>query len=180
MRRRSIWGQTVSDPVVSVVIPACRAAHTISRPVDSLLAQTRLPDEILVIDDGSPDDLEAALSVYGDRVMLVRKSNGGAASARNLGIERSRGELIAFLGADDYWEPWKLKRQLEILRTHPEVTLVAGRYYSHTTRWRAHRTVSRCGAPASGMRSGRRRRRGVCDRNEGLDNDRPGPPFGPW
>ncbi len=90
---------------MSVVIPACRAAHTISRPVDSLLAQTRLPDEILVIDDGSPDDLEAALSRYGDRVTLIRKSNGGAASARNLGIERSRGELIAFLGADDSGNP---------------------------------------------------------------------------
>ncbi len=120
----------MSDPVVSVIIPAYRAAHTISRPVDSLLAQTRLADEILVIDDGSPDDLEAALIRYGDRVRLIRKSNGGAASARNLGIDRARGELIAFLDADDYWEPWKLERQLEILRIHPEVTLVAGRFYS--------------------------------------------------
>ncbi len=120
----------MSDPVVSVIIPAYRAAHTISRPVDSLLAQTRLADEILVIDDGSPDDLEATLARYGDCVTLIRKSNGGAASARNLGIERSRGELIAFLDADDYWEPWKLERQLEILRTYPEVILVAGRYYS--------------------------------------------------
>ena len=157
MRRRSVWGQTVSDPIVSVVIPAYPGGPHHQPTVDSLLAQTRLPDEILVIDDGSPDDLEAALAKYGDRVTLIRKSNGGAASARNLGIERSRGELIAFLDADDYWEPWKLERQLEILRTHPEVTLVAGRYYSQPPDGEPHRTVSRCGAPASWMRSGRRR-----------------------
>ena len=71
-----------------------------------------------------------ALSRYGERVTLIRKPNGGAASARNLGIERSRGELVAFLDADDYWEPNKLERQLEILRAHPEVALVASRYYA--------------------------------------------------
>ncbi len=113
-----------------MVIPAYRAVHTISRPIDSLLAQTRLPDEIVVVDDGSPDDLAGVLASYGKRLSLIRKDNGGAASARNLGIEQSCGELIAFLDADDYWEPWKLERQLEIFRTHPEVTLVAGRYYS--------------------------------------------------
>ena len=62
---------------MSVIIPAYRAAHTISRPVDSLLAQTRLADEILVIDDGSPDDLEAALIRYGDRVTLIADYRGG-------------------------------------------------------------------------------------------------------
>ncbi len=89
-----IQGKTVSDPTVSVIIPAYRAAHTINRAIDSPLTQTRLPDEVLVVDDGSPDDLAAPLSRYGERVRLIRKPNGGAASPRNLGIERSRGELV--------------------------------------------------------------------------------------
>ena len=114
---------------VSVVIPAYKAAHTIGRALDSLLAQTRPPDEILVVDDGSPDDMAAAVAPYGDRVTLLRKPNGGAASARNLGIDRATGELIAFIDADDYWEPQKLERQLDVLRWHPEVGVIAGRWF---------------------------------------------------
>lgn len=114
---------------VSTIIPAYRAARTINRAIDSLMAQTRPSDEILVVDDGSPDDLAQALEPYGDLVTLIRKPNGGAASARNLGIERSRGDLVAFLDADDYWEPTKLERQLSVFRDHPEIGMVAGRYY---------------------------------------------------
>jgi glycosyltransferase involved in cell wall biosynthesis len=110
-------------------MPAYRAARTIGRAIDSLLAQTQQPDEILVIDDGSPDDLPAALAAYGKRVRLHRQPNGGAASARNRGIELATGDLIAFLDADDYWEPHKLERQLTILERHPEVGLVAANFY---------------------------------------------------
>ena len=77
-------------PTVSVIIPAYLATRTIRRTVDSLLAQTRVPDEILIIDDGSPDRLAEALAIYGDAVTLIRKTNGGAASARNLGIDLAR------------------------------------------------------------------------------------------
>jgi glycosyltransferase involved in cell wall biosynthesis len=59
----------------------------------------------------------------------VQKANGGAANARNFGIAHSTGELIAFLDADDYWEPQRLERQLEVLHRHPEVGLVASRFY---------------------------------------------------
>jgi glycosyltransferase involved in cell wall biosynthesis len=114
---------------VSTIIPAYRACRTIGRAVDSVLAQTCQPDEVLIIDDGSPEDLSPALGRYGDRVTLVRQPNGGAASARNTGIDRARGELIAFLDADDDWEPHKLQVQLAILRRHPEVGLVASRFY---------------------------------------------------
>ncbi len=116
-------------PTVSVIIPAYRAARTVGRAVDSLLSQTRTPDEILVIDDGSPDDLAAALTPYGERVRLVRQANGGAASARNRGIDLATGEWIAFLDADDYWERGKLERQLAVLQSHPKVGLVAAHYY---------------------------------------------------
>ncbi|HWG42133.1 MAG TPA: glycosyltransferase family 2 protein [Gemmataceae bacterium] len=114
---------------ISVVIPAYRAARTIRRAVDSVLAQTRPPDEILVIDDGSPDDLAKPLAVYGKRVQLLRKENGGAAAARNLGIERTRGEWIAFLDADDYWEVDKLHCQAAVLQANPHLVLSAARYF---------------------------------------------------
>ena len=119
----------MSGPSVSVIIPAYRASGVIGRALDSLVGQTRPPEEILVVDDGSPDHLEAALEPFRGLVTLVRKPNGGAASARNLGIERARGDLIAFLDADDRWEPIKLERQIEVFRRHPEVGLVAGRFY---------------------------------------------------
>ena len=119
----------MSRPTVSVVIPAYRAARTIGRAVDSVAAQTIPPDEILVIDDGSPDDLAAALAPYGGRVRLLRKGNGGASSARNHGLDHCAGGLVAFLDADDYWEPQKLERQLAVLGRRPEVGAVAGRFY---------------------------------------------------
>ncbi len=119
----------MSAPTVRVVIPAYRAAHFIGRAIDSVLAQTRPADEILVVDDGSPDDLAAALAPYGGRVRLLRKANGGASSARNFGVEHCPDGLIAFLDADDYWEPPKLERQLEILTRHPRLGVVASRFY---------------------------------------------------
>jgi glycosyltransferase involved in cell wall biosynthesis len=119
------------DPSVSVIIPAYRAANTIGRAVDSVLEQTCPPEEIVIVDDGSPDEDEllTALEPYTHRITLIRKPNGGAASARNLGIERSQGELIAFLDADDFWEPAKLERQLGLFRIHPEVGLIATRFF---------------------------------------------------
>jgi glycosyltransferase involved in cell wall biosynthesis len=117
-------------PTVTTIIPAYRAAHTIARALDSALAQTCPPAEILVIDDGSPDDLAGAVRPYGSRVTLLRKPNGGAASARNLGLDRARGDLVAFLDADDHWEPHKLERQLAVFHRHPEVGLVCGRWFT--------------------------------------------------
>src|SRR5690242_15829202 len=118
----------MDDLTVSVIIPAYRCATTIRRAVDSLLAQTQPPRQILVVDDSSPDDLAAALESYGPAVTHLRKPNGGAASARNYGIERATGGLVALLDADDYWEPTKLERQVEVLRRHPEVGVVASLY----------------------------------------------------
>jgi glycosyltransferase involved in cell wall biosynthesis len=119
----------MSDSSVSVVIPAYRAAGVIGRALDSVFAQTRQAEQVVVVDDGSPDDLDAALRPYAGRVTLLRKANGGASSARNHGIEQSSGDVVAFLDADDYWEPRKLARQLEVMRLHPEVGLVGSRYF---------------------------------------------------
>lgn len=115
------------------MIPAYRAAATIRRAVDSVLAQTHPPTEVMVVDDGSPDDLAGAVKyTYGERVILLRQSNAGAASARNVGIDRATGAFIAFLDADDYWEPDKLAQQFALFARHPELGLVAGTYYEET------------------------------------------------
>lgn len=111
---------------VSVVIPAYRAVRTIRRAVDSVLNQTLAAAEIIVVDDGSPDGEELAIALlsYGPRVRLLRKENGGASSARNFGIANSHGEWVAFLDADDYWEPEKLARQRAVADAFPEVQIV--------------------------------------------------------
>jgi len=116
-------------PTVSVIIPAYRAAGTIGQAVRSVLDQTVRPDEILVIDDGSPDDLASALAEFGSAATLIRQPNGGVASARNRGLAAARGDFLAFLDADDFWEPQKLQQQLAILQAHPEVGLVASRFF---------------------------------------------------
>ena len=114
---------------VSVIIPAYRAAGTIRRAVDSVFAQTYHAAEIIVVDDGSPDDLAAAVAHYGTAVTLVRQVNQGAAAARNTGIDRASGDLIAFLDADDYWEPQKLARHVELYERMPGLGLTCSRYY---------------------------------------------------
>src|SRR5437879_4874008 len=115
--------------MVSVIIPAYNSSKTICRAVESVLAQTVPADEIIVVDDGSSDDLKKSLGTLEKRVAYFRKPNGGAASARNFGIEQSRGELIAFLDADDYWEANKLELQIEIFKIRPEIGMVASQYY---------------------------------------------------
>jgi len=117
----------MNGETVSVVIPYYRASQTIARAVESALRQTVRPHEILIVDDGCPEDAAAATKHFGPSVTLIRKPNGGAASARNLGIESARGTWIAFLDADDYWEPTKLERQLVFSEG---VGLVSGRWFT--------------------------------------------------
>ena len=123
----------MDDFRVSVIMPAYRCAGTIGRAIDSIMAQTRRPDEIIVVDDGSPDDVASAIACYGDAIQLIHKTNGGASSARNAGIDAATGNVIAFLDADDLWHPRKLERQLDILERYPEVGLVASRYLIRLT-----------------------------------------------
>lgn len=118
-----------SNPTVSVIIPAYNAEKTVAAAIDSLLAQTVPPNQILVIDDGSPDDIATPLLPYGDKVTLLRKPNGGAASARNMGLDHATCDMITFLDADDYWEPEKLERQLDAYRNNPELKFAASVYY---------------------------------------------------
>ena len=82
-------------PTFSVIIAAYQAADTIGDAVQSALAQTAPAHEVIVCDDGSTDDLTGALASYRDRIMLLRKENGGAPSARNVALRAASGEFVA-------------------------------------------------------------------------------------
>ncbi|MDR7415111.1 MAG: glycosyltransferase family A protein [Armatimonadota bacterium] len=101
-------------PTVSLVIPAYNAEASLREALDSVFAQSRLPDEVVVVDDGSTDRTAEIAASYGDRVCLVRQPNRGEAAARNTGVRSARGELVAFLDADDLWLPGYLASQLRV------------------------------------------------------------------
>jgi glycosyltransferase involved in cell wall biosynthesis len=118
----------MSDPLVSVIIPAYNDAAFIGAAIESVLAQGYPSVEIVVIDDGSKDATVQTAAAFGDPVRVIEQSNAGAAVARTRGMEAARGDLIAFLDADDYWLPGKLRMQVEHLARHPDVGAVYCRW----------------------------------------------------
>ena len=119
---------------ISVVIPAYNAEQTIGRTLDSVLAQTRAADEIIVVDDGSADASADVIRSYGDKVRLIQQENAGVSVARNAGIEAAAGDWIAFLDGDDEWLPDKLKLQAEHLQRHPDLRWTYGNFYNQDQR----------------------------------------------
>jgi glycosyltransferase involved in cell wall biosynthesis len=106
---------------ISVVIPAYNAARYIGSALDSVLAQTHKPDEIIVVDDGSTDDTAGIVETYSSQVRLIRRENAGASVARNTGINAAKSEWIAFLDGDDEWLPENLLLQTQLLQRNPEL-----------------------------------------------------------
>src|SRR5262249_14941569 len=111
-------------PSVSVIIPTFNSAALVAEAVESALAQTAPPAQVLVIDDGSADDTAQRLLRFGDRVRYVRQENQGVSAARNHGIRMAAGEVVAFLDADDFWHPRKLELQLDALAARPDLGLL--------------------------------------------------------
>lgn len=112
-----------SKPLVSVIVPAWNAAATLRETLRSVSQQTYANLEILVVDDGSSDETAAVAQEFCQsepRARLIRKENGGVASARNRGIEEARGEWVAPIDADDLWHPTKIEKQLGAAVSAPE------------------------------------------------------------
>ena len=158
----------MSIPTVSVVIPAYNASATIARAIDSCLAQTIPLSQIIVVDDGSKDGLAEIVQDYGAAVTLIRQSNSRTAAARNRAVDVATGDFIGFLDADDHWETNKIERQLSIFEKHPDVNVVAGRFFCETPglprTLNELRTPHRYDRPPAGQRTGR-----LYARNDALD-----------
>jgi glycosyltransferase involved in cell wall biosynthesis len=112
---------------VSVVIAAYNATWCIERALEDALSQSRPPDQVIVCDDGSSDGTADLVEQrFGAAVTVLRLPHQNAAAARRIGIERSSGDWIAFLDADDRWLPGKLERQLAFLERHPQLRWLTG------------------------------------------------------
>ena len=117
-------------PSVSVIVPAYAQEAFLGRCLDSIAAQSYEGSvEVIVVDDGSPDDSAAIARAHKSSPQVIEKDNGGVSSARNAGIVASTGEYLAFLDADDFWHEHKLRDQMtEILAKHP-LSLSFTRYH---------------------------------------------------
>lgn len=112
-------------PKVSVIIPAYNSMTYLPKTLESVLQQTFTDFEVSIINDGSSDNIvEWALQITDARVRLISQPNQGVSVARNTGITHAQGEYIAFLDADDLWEPSKLEKQVRCLEDNPAVGLV--------------------------------------------------------
>jgi glycosyltransferase involved in cell wall biosynthesis len=112
-------------PQVSVIIPTFNRAHLLPETLQSVLYQTFVDLEVLVVDDGSTDETEQIVHRLGDsRIIYIYQVHSGLpAVARNTGLRQARGKYIAFLDSDDLWLPEKLASQVEYMEAHPELGL---------------------------------------------------------
>jgi glycosyltransferase involved in cell wall biosynthesis len=125
----------------SIAIAAYQAAGTVAEAVESALAQTLPPVDVVVCDDGSTDDLEGALGPLRGRIVLLRQENRGQAAAKNAAARATTGEFVAFLDADDFYYPRRLEALAELAAEQPDLDVlttnadleidgaVTGRYY---------------------------------------------------
>ena len=146
-------------PDISVIIPVYNRADRIAECVESVLAQTLSPIEIIVVDDGSTDGTRTLLESYGnDITLLVNDHNKGVSFARNRGVEVTQGQWLAFLDSDDRWKPRKLESQWEFIKSHPFYNIIQGEeiWYRNGVRvnphdhhkkpegWIFHKSLERC------------------------------------
>lgn len=115
--------------MISVIIPLYNKRKSVARTLASVRAQTFTDYEVVVVDDGSTDgSADVVRSLADERVRLITQSNSGVSAARNKGISEARGELIAFLDADDVWKPRYLEMQMELVANYPQCDVYAVNY----------------------------------------------------
>lgn len=123
---------------ISVVIPLYNGATSIERCLYSVLRQSyKTQYQIIVVNDGSTDDSEEIVHRFIEQnnvnIQLINKENGGASSARNVGLKAATGTWIALLDSDDEWLPTKIEAQMSILNSHPEIDFLG----CNVTSWNA-------------------------------------------
>jgi glycosyltransferase involved in cell wall biosynthesis len=111
---------------VSCIVRVFNSERYLREAVESVLGQTRPPEEIVVVDDGSTDGTPAILASYGARLRVLSQTNQGAVVARNVGLRAVRGDLVAYIDGDDLWHPEKLALQVPRFQARPELDLCLG------------------------------------------------------
>ena len=106
---------------VSVIIPNHNYAAYVGEAIQSAIEQTYKNIEIIVVNNGSTDNSMEILRNFGDKVVVIDQTNLGQSGARNTGLAKSTGRLIAFLDADDLWEPTKLEKQIRLLQSDTQL-----------------------------------------------------------
>jgi glycosyltransferase involved in cell wall biosynthesis len=119
-----------SHPLVSVIIPNFNYARYLKEAILSVQAQTYSNTEIIVVNNGSTDNSLELLKQFGSKINLIDQENLGQSGARNSGLKAAKGELIAFLDADDYWERDKLEKQIPLITSQTQLV------YSGISRFR--------------------------------------------
>jgi glycosyltransferase involved in cell wall biosynthesis len=115
-----------SGALVSVMIGAYNAAAYLPDAIESVLAQSYRPLELIVVDDGSEDETRSIAEGYGDRLRCVSQANGGMAAARNRAVTEAGGQFFAFLDADDRFRPDKIARQIDFFERDGDLDIVFG------------------------------------------------------
>lgn len=115
-----------NSPSVTVIIPVYNCRYYLAEAIESILAQTIKPAEIIIIDDGSTDGSADVAKQFSSNVQYHYQSNAGTGAARNKGIKLARGDFFSFLDADDYWAENKLAVQLAAFRDYPSIEAVFG------------------------------------------------------
>lgn len=136
---------------VSVVIIFYNQREYVQRAVSSVLAQTYADLDIVVVDDGSDESIDDLVMAFDDaRIRFFRQENGGAASARNYGLNQTKNEWIAFLDGDDLFAPTKIERIMDYLklRGFPECVVTSGHYVVSKRGWVLDRRMPAMGADA--------------------------------
>ena len=126
--------------LLSIIIPVYRTADTLDRCIESVLAQAG-NSEIILVDDGSPDVCPQLCDEWAgrdSRICVIHQANQGLSGARNTGIERSRGQYLAFIDSDDTMAPGALPKLMELLKAHPEYDLTEFQATIHYGTARAH------------------------------------------
>ena len=113
--------KSLQSSLITCIVPVCNGERYLGKALDSILAQTYRPVEVIVVDDGSTDGTAAVAARFGQQLRYFKQSNQGPAEARNAGIRMAVGEFIAFLDADDLWHPEKLDRQIARFHARPEL-----------------------------------------------------------
>ncbi len=116
--------QSSDAPKISVVMTAYNHSQYIPAAIDSILLQDAAPVELVLVDDGSKEDIEAVVRPYGEAVRYIRQDNAGLGAARNTGLWASRGEYVAFCDSDDIHLPFRLSAHAALLDAHPRAAQV--------------------------------------------------------